>query len=144
MLVQIQLVRLLVGSLVRLLVGKSYHTKQKDGYSLPTNGPTNNRTNWIWTSKKTGLYITSVLMLDWINNKGIKLYNYWANHDEMWWNRQEFERKSVEKKYIIWSFATAYSENRQKQMICKLECVFLVFYYKLNLSIGNSLYSELN
>ena len=47
--------RLLVGSLVRLLVGKSYHTKQKDGYSLPTNDPTSNRTNWIWMSKKIGL-----------------------------------------------------------------------------------------
>ena len=47
--------RLLVGSLVRLLVGKSYHTKQKDGYSLPTNDPTNNRINWIWMSKKMGL-----------------------------------------------------------------------------------------
>jgi hypothetical protein len=53
--VQIQLVCLLVGSLVRLLVGKSYHTKQKDGHSLPTNAPTNNRTNWIWTSKRIGL-----------------------------------------------------------------------------------------
>ena len=40
LLIQIQLVRLLVG----LLVGKSYHTKQKDSYSLPTNSPTNNRT----------------------------------------------------------------------------------------------------
>ena len=39
--------RLLVGSLDRILVGKSYHTKQKDGYSLPTNDPTNNHTNWI-------------------------------------------------------------------------------------------------
>ena len=29
--------RLLVGSSVRLLVGKPYHTKQKDGYSLQTN-----------------------------------------------------------------------------------------------------------
>ena len=28
--------RLLVGSIVGLLVGKSYHTKQKVGYSLPT------------------------------------------------------------------------------------------------------------
>ena len=33
--------RLLVGSLVGLLVDKSYHTKQKDGYSLPTNDLTN-------------------------------------------------------------------------------------------------------
>ena len=48
---------LLVGSLVRLLVGKSYHTKQKDGYSLLTNDPTNNGTNWIWTTKKIGLYL---------------------------------------------------------------------------------------
>ena len=47
--------RLSVGSLVELLVGKSYHTKQKDGYILPTNSPTNNRTNWIWMSKKIGL-----------------------------------------------------------------------------------------
>ena len=47
--------RLLVGSLAGLLVGKSYHTKHKDGYSLPTNDLTNNRTNWIWTSKKIGL-----------------------------------------------------------------------------------------
>ena len=38
-----------------LLVGKSYHTRQKDGYSLPTNDPTNNRINWIWMSKKIGL-----------------------------------------------------------------------------------------
>ena len=58
MLVQIQLVRLLVGSLVRLLVGKSYHTKQKDGYSLPTNDPTNNSIDWIWRSKKIGLMST--------------------------------------------------------------------------------------
>ena len=57
--VQIQLVGLLVGLLVRLLVGKSYHTIQKDGYSLPTNDPTNNRTNWIWTSKKIGLLLES-------------------------------------------------------------------------------------
>ena len=47
--------QLLVGSLVGLLVGKSYHTKQKDGYSLPTNDPTNNRINRIWMSKKIGL-----------------------------------------------------------------------------------------
>ena len=32
-----------------------YHTKQKDGYSLPTNSPTYNLTNWIWMSKKIGL-----------------------------------------------------------------------------------------
>ena len=49
--------RLLVGLLVRLLVGKSYRTKQKDGYSLPTNDPTNNRINWIWVSKKIGHYM---------------------------------------------------------------------------------------
>ena len=47
--------RLLVGSLIGLLVGKSYHTKQKDGYNSPTSDPTNNRTNWIWMSKKIGL-----------------------------------------------------------------------------------------
>ena len=47
--------RLLVGSLVGLLVGKSYHTKQKDGYSLPTNTATNNNNNCIWMSKKIGL-----------------------------------------------------------------------------------------
>ena len=29
-----------------------YHTKQKDGYSLPTNDPTNNRINWIWMRKR--------------------------------------------------------------------------------------------
>ena len=46
---------LLVGSLIGLLVGKSYHTRQKDGYNLPTNDPTNNHTNWIWMSKKIGL-----------------------------------------------------------------------------------------
>ena len=46
---------LLVVSLVVLLVGKSYHTKQKDGYSLPTNDPTNNRIDWIWMSKKIRL-----------------------------------------------------------------------------------------
>ena len=45
----------LVGSLVVLLVGKSYHTKQKDGYSLPTNDPTNNHINWILMSKKIRL-----------------------------------------------------------------------------------------
>ena len=33
LLIQIQIMRLLIGSLVGLLVGKSYHTKQKDGYS---------------------------------------------------------------------------------------------------------------
>ena len=48
--------RSLVGSLVGLLVGKSYHTKQTEGYSLTTNDPTNNRINWIWMSKKIGLY----------------------------------------------------------------------------------------
>ena len=42
------LVRLLVG----LLVGKSYHTRKKDGYNLPYNSPTDNCTNWIWMSKK--------------------------------------------------------------------------------------------
>ena len=47
--------QLLVGSLVGPLVGKSYHTKRKDGDSLPTNAPTNNRINWIWMSKKIGL-----------------------------------------------------------------------------------------
>ena len=36
--VQIQLMRLLVGLLVWLLVGKTYHTRQKDGYSLATTG----------------------------------------------------------------------------------------------------------
>ena len=55
LLIQIQLIRLLVGSIVGLLIGKSYHTKQKDGYSLPTNSLTNNRINWIWMSKKIGL-----------------------------------------------------------------------------------------
>jgi hypothetical protein len=35
---------------VRLLVGKSYHTKQKDGDNRPTSDPTNNRTNWILMS----------------------------------------------------------------------------------------------
>jgi hypothetical protein len=44
-----------VGSLVGLLVSKSCHTKQKDGYSLATNDPNNNRINWIWLSKKIGL-----------------------------------------------------------------------------------------
>ena len=47
--------QLLVGTLVRLLVGKSYHAKLKDGNSLPTNDTTNNHTNSIWTSKKIGL-----------------------------------------------------------------------------------------
>jgi hypothetical protein len=56
LLIQIQLVQLLVGSLVGLLVGKSYRKKQKDGYSLPTNHPIDNRINWIWMSKKIGLY----------------------------------------------------------------------------------------
>ena len=56
LLIHIQLMPLLVGSLVRLLVSKSYHTKQKDGYSLPTNSLTNNRISWIWMSKKIGLY----------------------------------------------------------------------------------------
>ena len=55
LLIQIQLVRLLVASLVGLLVGKPYHTNQKDGYNSPTNDPTNDRTNWIWMSKKIGL-----------------------------------------------------------------------------------------
>ena len=47
--------QLSVGSLVGLLVGKSYHTKQKYGYSLPTNDPFNNHINWIWMTKKIGL-----------------------------------------------------------------------------------------
>ena len=48
---------LLVGSLVGLLVGRSYHTKQKDAYIVPTNSPANNHINWIWMSKKIGLNI---------------------------------------------------------------------------------------
>ena len=44
-----------VGSLIVPLVGKSYHTRSKDGYSLPTNNATNNYINWIWMSKKIGL-----------------------------------------------------------------------------------------
>ena len=51
---------LLVGLLVRLLVGKSYHTKQKDGYSLPTNSLTNNRISWIWMRKKIGQNLISL------------------------------------------------------------------------------------
>ena len=55
MLVQIQLVRLLVGSLVVKLSPSFCFV----WYDLPTNNltndPTNNRTNWIWTSKKIGL-----------------------------------------------------------------------------------------
>ena len=43
--------KLLVGSLVGQLIGKSYNTKQRDGY----NSPTNDRTNWIGMSKKIGL-----------------------------------------------------------------------------------------
>ena len=35
LLTKIQLGNVIIGSLVRLSVGKSYHTKQKDGYSLP-------------------------------------------------------------------------------------------------------------
>ena len=58
-----ELVRLLVGSLVRLLVGKLYHTKQKDGYGLPTNSPTNNRINSFWTSKKIGLYAKNEIII---------------------------------------------------------------------------------
>ena len=50
-----QLIRLLVESLVGQLVGKSYHTREKDGYSLPTNCLTNNRISWVWMSKKIGL-----------------------------------------------------------------------------------------
>ena len=46
---------LLVGSLVGLLLCKSYHTRQKDGYGLPTNCPTNNYIDLIWMSKKIGL-----------------------------------------------------------------------------------------
>ena len=53
--VQIQLVGLLVGS----LVGKPSFCFV--WYDLPTNSLTNdltnNRTNWIWTSKKIGLYL---------------------------------------------------------------------------------------
>ena len=30
-----------------ILVGKSYHTQQKDGYSMPTNSPNNIHINWI-------------------------------------------------------------------------------------------------
>ena len=67
MLIQIQLLWLLVGSLVRLLVGKSYHTKQKDDYSLPTNSLTNNRISWIWMSKKIRLKtILSILGRIWL------------------------------------------------------------------------------
>jgi hypothetical protein len=56
LLVQIQLERLLVGS----LVGKLYSSFCFVRYDLPTNSltndSTNNRTNWICTSKKIGLY----------------------------------------------------------------------------------------
>ena len=48
--------RLLVGSLVRLLVGKSYRQNRKMVIrSLPTNDLTNNRINWISMNKKLGL-----------------------------------------------------------------------------------------
>ena len=33
-------------------------TRQKDGYSLPGNDQSNNHINWIWMSKKIGLYYT--------------------------------------------------------------------------------------
>ena len=49
--------QLLVGSLVEILVGKSYHTKQRDGYILTSNDPTDNQINWICMSKKIGLYL---------------------------------------------------------------------------------------
>ena len=39
----------------------------------------------------------------------------------MWWNLQEFERKSV-KKYIIWSFAPAKANDMQTWV-----CIFLYF-----------------
>ena len=51
---------IIVGALVGLLVGKSYHTKQKDGYSLPTNSLTNNCISWIWMSKNIGLMYENV------------------------------------------------------------------------------------
>ena len=55
MLVQIQLVRLLVGS----LVGKLLSSFCFAWYDLPTNSltndPTNKRTNWIWMTKRIGL-----------------------------------------------------------------------------------------
>ena len=53
--VQIQLVQLLVGPLVSKLEPSFCFV----WYDLPTNNltndPTNNGTNWIWTSKKIGL-----------------------------------------------------------------------------------------
>ena len=52
---------ILVGSLVGLLVGKSYHTKQKDGYSLQTNDSTNNSINWIWMSIMRHISILALL-----------------------------------------------------------------------------------
>ena len=52
---------ILVGSLVGSLVRKSYHSKQKDGYSLPINDPTNNRNDWIWMSKKIRLNSKNIL-----------------------------------------------------------------------------------
>ena len=48
--------QLLVGELVRLLVGKSYHKIKKDSNSWPTTiSPTNNNISWIWMRKKIGL-----------------------------------------------------------------------------------------
>jgi hypothetical protein len=55
LLIKIQLVRLLVGSLVGLLSPSFCFVWYDLPTNSPTSDPTNNRTNWIWMSKKMGL-----------------------------------------------------------------------------------------
>ena len=60
-------------------VGKSYHTKQKDGYNCLTNDPTNNRINWIWMSKKIGLYPQLVARLSQQQLKTCYKRSFWCH-----------------------------------------------------------------
>ena len=75
LLIQIQLMRLLVGA----LVGKLSPSFRFVWYDLPTNGPTNDPTNncinWIWMSKKIGLYSVKKVSNYWYPQK-IHLW-YW-------------------------------------------------------------------
>jgi hypothetical protein len=48
-------VRLLFGSLVGLLLPSFCFVMYDLPTNSPTSDPTNNRTNWIWMSKKIGL-----------------------------------------------------------------------------------------
>ena len=142
LLIQIQLVWLLVGSLVGLLVGKSYHTKQKDGYSLPTNDPTNNRNNWIWLSKKIGLKYqnsskTIAIVRDCIciSHQVHKQKLLQVQLCSVFGDEDQFKLELQKNQYLIrtfWTNQNTWSQcaPRQRRRRRRLYTVSILYYYK--------------